>query len=89
MRVVVGEAVSEGSSTLGAVSSVVVGCKSSKRKVDDVINDDVYDGIKRLYAEDGLTSTADPVVSVSSCAGEVLRCPASLQMHDFVTRVNN
>jgi len=61
--------------------------KSSKRKVDDVVNDDFYDGIKRLYADDGAAS-AD-VATASTCAGEVLRCPSSLQMHDFITRVNN
>lgn len=61
--------------------------KSSKRKVDDVVSDDFYDGIKRLYAEDGVAS-AD-VSTVSTCAGEVLRCPNSLQMCDFITRVNN
>jgi len=61
--------------------------KSSKRKVDDVINDDFYDGIKRLYAEDGVA--AADVAAASTCAGEVMRCPSSLQMHDFITRVNN
>jgi len=66
---------------------VAVHPKSSKRKVDDVVNDDFYDGIKRLYAEDG-ASSAD-VSAPSTCAGEVLRCPSSLQMHDFITRVNN
>lgn len=61
--------------------------KSSKRKVDDVISDDFYDGIKRLYAEDGVT--AADVATASTCAGEVLRCPNSLQMRDFITSVNN
>jgi len=92
MRLLVGETVAELAVTLGGVvvSSVVIGCKSSKRKVDDVVNDDVYDGIKRLYAEDGSTSAADAVAAVTTCAGEVLRCPpGSLQLHDFVTRVNN
>lgn len=61
--------------------------KSSKRKVDDMINDDFYDGIKRLYAEDG-SASAD-VATASTCAGEVLRYPCSLQMREFITRVNN
>lgn len=75
-----------GDGEAGAASAIC--CKSTKRKVDDVVNDDFYDGIKRLYAEDGVTSAAD-VATASTCAGEVLRCPSSLQMHDFVTRVNN
>lgn len=85
IRLLVGDGVTEATNT--AAASVAIGSKSSKRKVDDVVNDDFYDGIKRLYAEDGTTS-AD-VATVSTCAGEVLRCPSSLQMRDFVTRVNN
>jgi len=75
-----------GDGEAGAASAIC--SKSSKRKVDDVVNDDFYDGIKRLYAEDGGMTSAD-VATASTCAGEVLRCPGSLQMCDFVTRVNN
>ena len=85
VRLLIGDGLTEAATTAG--TTVVVGSKSSKRKVDDVVNDDFYDGIKRLYAEDGTTS-AD-VATVSTCAGEVLRYPSSLQMRDFVTRVNN
>jgi len=86
MRLLVGDGVAcEATTTAGAI--VAICSKTTKRKVDDVVSDDFYDGIKRLYAEDGATS-AD-VAAASTCAGEVLRCPASLQMHDFITRVNN
>jgi len=85
IRLLVGDGVTETTTTAG--TTVAISSKSSKRKVDDVISDDFYDGIKRLYAEDGVMS-AD-VATVSTCAGEVLRYPTSLQMRDFVTRVNN
>lgn len=82
----VGDSVSS-EGAIPASATLAVCSKSSKRKVDDVINDDFYDGIKRLYAEEGGPS-AD-VATASTCAGEVLRYPTSLQMHDFITRVNN
>jgi len=86
MRLLVGDAVTcEAMITAGAV--MPIGSKSSKRKVDSVVSDDFYDGIKRLYAEDG-ASTAD-VATASTCAGEVLRCPGALQLRDLVARVNN
>jgi len=86
IRLLAGDAVT--CEAITSAGTTVVACsKSSKRKVDDVVNDDFYDGIKRLYAEDGAPS-AD-VATASTCAGEVLRYPSSLQMHDFVTRVNN
>jgi len=87
IRLLVGDAVTVTASTAGSTMATI-SSKSSKRKVDDVVSDDdFYDGIKRLYAEDGMMS-AD-VATVSTCAGEVLRYPGSLQMRDFVTRVNN
>jgi len=86
IRLLVGDAVSCGAAVTADVTLATCN-KSAKRKVDDVVNDDFYDGIKRLYAEDG-TASAD-IAATSTCAGEVLRCPNSLQMRDFVTRVNN
>jgi len=85
IRLLVGDA----ESAAGAgIASAICG-KSSKRKVDDMVNDDFYDGIKRLYAEDGVASAAADVATASTCAGEVLRCPNALQMCDLITRVNN
>lgn len=86
IRLLVGDAVICGV-VISADVTVPTCNKPSKRKVDDVVNDDFYDGIKRLYAEDGALS-AD-VAATSTCAGQVLRYPCSLQMRDFVTRVNN
>lgn len=81
--------VGDGESAASAGAASVICTKPSKRKVDDVVNDDFYDGIKRLYAEDSMTSVSGDVATSSTCAGEVQRCPNSLQMCDLITRVNN
>lgn len=63
--------------------------KPAKRKVDDIITDDFYEGIKRLYAED--MSMSSDVIASTTCAAELLRCPvgSGLKKRDFITRVNN
>lgn len=70
-------------------ASLVVSPKPAKRKIDDMTQDDIYDGIKRLYAEDAATSLASEIKPTTTCAGEMLRHPATRQKRDFITRVNN
>lgn len=82
-----------------ALASVVLPKPAAKRKVDEMMapqqhDDDLYDGIKRLYAAEELaaaTSTSSDIKT--TCAGEMMRLPAGgatrCQKHDFITRVNN
>lgn len=75
-----------------ANTSDIIYPKPAKRKMSETASDEFYDGIKRLYAEDGSTVPAD-VVMKTTCAGEMLRHPSSassgLSNRDFITRVNN
>jgi hypothetical protein len=72
-------------------ASLTVYPKPAKRKVDDIVTDDFYEGIKRLYSEDASSSQSAPERATMTCAGEMLRCPSStaVQKHDYITRVNN
>lgn len=76
-------------------ATLAVSPKPAKRKVDDMMQDDFYDGIKRLYAEDVAAAAASLAAAsdmkpAMTCASEMLRCPTSRQKRsDFITRVNN
>ena len=80
-------------STQANTSSDVIYQKPAKRKVNEIASDEFYDGIKRLYAEDAMSTVSADVVMTTTCAGEMLRRPSStsvgLSKRDFITRVNN
>lgn len=59
--------------------------QSKKRKVEHVVSeadDDIYDGIKRLYSEDIFSVPGAPPILGSSCGDKpALRASCSLEMH--------
>lgn len=76
-----------------APTSDLIYPKPAKRKASEIANDEFYDGIKRLYAEDSIAMQSADGVMKTTCAGELLRYPSGsgggLSKRDFITRVNN
>jgi hypothetical protein len=69
-----------GSGDVVQQSAPSVSVKPAKRKVDEEEEDDIYDGIKRLYNEDPVENLGPSVPGVVSCSQEARQDSDSNQL---------